>query len=36
MEMGLVMEIDQVKVNFSTGLGGFGEGKKTALEKMDV
>ena len=35
--MGLVIEIDQVKTNFSTGLGGMDHVRKaTAIERMDV
>lgn len=36
-EMNLVIEIDQVKANFSMGVGGLDAVRKqTALEKMDV
>ena len=35
--MNLVIEIDQVKANFSMGVGGMDAIRKsTALEKMDI
>ena len=36
--MNMVIELDQIKANFSTGLGGMSavRAKPTALEKMDV
>ncbi len=36
-EMNLVIELDQVKMNFSTGLGGMDHVRKaTNFEKMEV
>jgi len=35
--MNLVIELDQVKTNFSTGLGGMDHIRKaTAFEKMEI
>ena len=35
-EMNLVIEIEQVKANFSMGVGGMDAVRKSALEKMDI